>query len=165
MIETSFGNVKLEKIFDTHAFDFEKAGMSAGWVRALTEEEEESETEEYGIGSFVFESEKPFSQKKFENYMNDVFPENIIRMKGILWFKELSDEAYIFEQSGQQKLATMSGKWIAAASKKERERFLAENSNHQWNEKYGDRKVKLVVIGKDMDKTKIKNELSDLLTD
>lgn len=165
LIETSFGNVKLEKIFDTHAFDFEKAGMSAGWVRALTEEEEEPETEEYGIGSFVFESVKPFSQKKFENYMNDDFPNNIIRMKGILWFNELPDESYIFEQSGQQKLATMSGKWIAALPKKERERFLAESPDQQWNEKYGDRIVKLVVIGKDMDKTKIKKELSDLLVE
>ena len=142
-----------------------KRWMSAGWVRALTEEEEEPETEEYGIGSFVFESVKPFSQKKFENYMNDDFPNNIIRMKGVMWFKELPDEAYIFEQSGQQKLATMSGKWIAASTKKERERFLAECPNQQWNEKYGDRIVKLVVIGKDMDKTKIKKELSDLLAE
>ena len=59
----------------------------------------------------------------------------------------------------------MSGKWIAASPKKERERFLVESPDQQWNEKYGDRKVKLVVIGKDMDKTKIKKELSDLLAE
>lgn len=165
IIETSYGQVNCSEIFDTYAFNFEKAGLSAGWVKALTEEEEEPETEEYGIGTFVFESVRPFSQKKFESYVNDTFPQNIIRMKGVLWFQELPDEAYIFEQSGHQMMATMSGKWIAATPKHEREQYLKDNTSHSWDKQYGDRFIKLVVIGKDMDKTKIKEELEGLLTD
>ena len=66
IIETNYGKVETSKILNTNAFDFEEASMSAGWIEELNrddnEEEEEGETEEYGIGSFVYFRRAPFDK-------------------------------------------------------------------------------------------------------
>lgn len=163
IIETNYAKVDIGKIINTHAFDFETAGMSAGWVQALTEEEETPETEEYGIGTFVYKRTRPFVQKKFEDFVLGHFPANVIRCKGIVWFEDLRNEVYIFEQSGQQKVATMSGKWVASVPKEQQKRYLSEHTDIEWDPKYGDRCIKLVFIGQKMDQEKIAQKLDACL--
>lgn len=166
IIETNYGKVEISDILNTHSYDFEKASMSAGWVHALQEEEEvEPETEEYGIGTFVYKSVRPFYQTKFEDFVNDNWPKNVIRCKGVLWFGSDRDYAYIFEQAGQQKTAARSGKWLASAPRREREQVLRENPKmaKEWDEKYGDRMVKLVFIGQNMDREQICKDLDNCL--
>ncbi len=163
IIETNYAKVDIGKVINTHKFDFEEASMSAGWVLELTKEDEEPETEEYGIGTFVYKRTRPFIQEKFENFVNYKFHSNIIRCKGIVWFENLRKEAYIFEQSGRQKTAAMSGKWIASAPREQQKRYLRENPDIEWDERYGDRCIKLVFIGQKMDKEKITKELDECL--
>jgi len=156
LIETTYGKVELNQIFDTHAFDFEKSSHSAGWVKALTEEKDaEPETEEYGIGTFVYEQVKPFSQAKMEAFAANNYSKSIIRTKGLMWFDDLPDLIYLFEQSGQQIQAVPSGKWNAAKSFLERRKFQKEHSDYLWDETYGDRVNRLVIIGKNMDRAEI----------
>lgn len=81
IIETNYAKVDIDKVINTHAFDFERAAMSAGWVQLLTEEEEMPETEEYGIGTFVYQQTCPFTRKKFEDFVVDKFPAGVIRCK------------------------------------------------------------------------------------
>jgi len=163
IIETNYAKADIDRVINTHAFDFEKAGMSAGWVQALTTEEEETETEEYGIGTFVYKRTRPFIQAKFEDFVNNKFPSDVIRCKGIIWFEDLREEAYVFEQSGRQKSAVMSGKWLISAPKEERKVYLQENPDAEWSEDYGDRYIKLVFIGQELDKEKITKELDNCL--
>ena len=66
-------------------------------------------------------------------------------------------------RSGLQKTATMSGKWIAATSETRQQQFLKEHPEQQWDEVYGDRINKLVVIGRNMDKEGIIKELDHCL--
>jgi G3E family GTPase len=75
IIEANFGQVAVSDILNTKAFNFEKASMSAGWIHAMQEEEEddEPETEEYGIGTFVYKTARPY-QTKFEDFVNDYWP-------------------------------------------------------------------------------------------
>ena len=54
----------IKEVVDTGLFDFEEAENSAGWIREL-ENEHVPETEEYGIGSFVFRSKNHFIQIDF----------------------------------------------------------------------------------------------------
>lgn len=178
IIETNYGNVPTDKLLNTNLFDFNKASVSAGWVEELEHDEEDeehdhhhhhhddTETEEYGISSFVYYRRKPFRIKKFEKFL-DEFPNTIIRAKGLVWLSDDDYMSYCFEQAGKQKTISEAGQWIAAASKFEIEKILKYNPEIQkiWDESCGDRMNKIVFIGKDMDKQDIINRLDDCLSE
>ncbi|MBQ5330012.1 MAG: GTP-binding protein [Oscillospiraceae bacterium] len=126
----------------------------------------EGEAEEYGIGTFVYHRRRPFNKDKLQAWVGN-WPKSVIRCKGMLWFSDSRDDAYVFEQAGVQITATMSGKWFAAAPKRERERLLKQYPDiaATWDEEYGDREIKLVFIGKDMDKKEIFRTLDECLDD
>lgn len=170
IIETNYGKVDVSKILNTNSFNFEEASMSAGWIEELNrtdnEEEEEGETEEYGISTFVYYRREPFSRTKFDNFAVK-FPENIIRCKGVLWFSDESESSYVFEQSGKQVQAYCAGEWVASFSKEEQEEIIAQNPDvlSSWDPKYGDRVIKLVFIGQKMDKEGIIAKLDECLAE
>lgn len=125
---------------------------------------EEGEAEEYGIGTFVYRRRRPFNQEKLGNFVEN-WPKSVIRCKGMLWFSDDRDNAYVFEQAGVQINATESGKWFASAPERERKRLLKQYPEiaADWDEIYGDREIKLVFIGQKMDKHGIIEALDDCL--
>jgi len=164
IIEASYGDVPVSEILDTHNFDYDKILNSPGWVKAMEgeeENEEEGESEEYGISTFVYESLPPLDKQKFENFVFAHYPKGVIRAKGLFWITEAPDTAYIFEQSGKQKTATDDGKWIAAFPEAQRRQILAMNPDiaASWDKQYGDRTNKIVFIGHNMDKEEITKAL------
>ena len=122
--------------------------------------------DEYGISTFVYEDHRPLNREKFEAFLDD-YPTSIIRTKGLIWFSDERSESYLFEQAGKQASAQNFGRWFAAESKAEQQRILAENPQLQkiWDEKYGDRIIRLVFIGQHMDKKKIIQVMNDCLDD
>ena len=169
IIETNYGKVDVNKILDTNSFNFEEASMSAGWIEELNrtdneEEEPEGETEEYGIGTFVYYKRAPFNKEKFDKFASN-FPSNIIRCKGVLWFADEPESSYVFEQSGKQVQAFCAGEWVASFDKEEQKQIIAQNPDilNDWDDKYGDRVIKLVFIGQKMDKQGIISELNNCL--
>lgn len=54
-----------------------------------------------GFTSVSFESDKPFSIKKFQHFLDNQLPTNVFRAKGILWFDE-SPKRHIFHLSGKR---------------------------------------------------------------
>ena len=123
-----------------------------------------SDEDEYGIGNFVYYRRRPFNREKLEEYAGR-WPRNIIRSKGVVWFSDEQNMAYVFETSGRQISAGASGTWLAAAPKAEQEEVLAQEPKmrEEWDEKVGDRMIKLCIIGQKMDKAKITAELDALL--
>lgn len=190
VIETTRCDVPVEEIIGTNRFDFETVYSSAGWVKALEEHEEEDddddddedehdehhehhhhehkhegeEEDEYGIGSFVYYRRRPFNRNKLDAFASN-WPRNIIRSKGVIWFSDEQDMAYVLETSGRQIQAGYSGNWLASCSKKEQEEVLAQEPEMRkdWDEKVGDRMIKLVVIGQHLDKEKISKDLDACL--
>ena len=124
----------------------------------------EGETEEYGIGTFVYFRRAPFNRDEFDKFASN-FPKNIIRCKGIIWFSDEPESSYVFEQSGRQIGADQAGQWIASLSQEEQDMVIAQNPSilNDWDEKYGDRLMKLVFIGQDMDKKAIIEALDKCL--
>lgn len=221
IIEAEFGKVDIGKIMGTNSFDYDKACMSAGWLKALESEVDEDnhddhdededehhdhdehehhhdedehhhdeddhdedehehhhkeghghhhhhheggETEEYGIGSFVYYRRKPIVMSKFRKFAENM-PKNIIRSKGIMWFSNDNDNMYIFEQAGPQKNTFKADFWIDALPESEKREYIRQNPDikKDWKDDVGDRMVKLVFIGQKMNKEEIIAELDNCL--
>ena len=122
--------------------------------------------EEYGIGSFVYHRIRPFNQDKLQQFVEN-WPKSVVRAKGVLWFDDKREDVYVFEQAGVQITATEQGKWLAAFPKKQQKLYLAEYPDmaEKWDEKYGDREIKLVFIGQHMDRHAIVDALDECLSD
>ena len=218
IIETNYGKVDVKEVLSTDNFDYRKIIQSAGWVKAMELEGEnsedldhdehehhdhdehhehdhehehhehhdhdeheghghhhhhhhhhhdEGEAEEYGISTFVYQNVKPFEKAKFEEFVFQNWPKEVIRAKGLFWIIENPNVAYIFEQSGKQKTATDDGDWIAAFPEEDRKEILAMNPDvaAEWDPVYGDRINKLVFIGRKMDKEGIIRALDNCISD
>ena len=126
---------------------------------------DEGEAEEYGIGTFVYVRRKPFNKNKFEEYVNFKWRKNIIRCKGLVWFSDDQDMSYVFEQAGNQMQIGEAGIWIASAPENEKNQILKENPEilKSWDNEVGDRIIKLVFIGQNLEKDEIKSELDKIL--
>ncbi len=125
---------------------------------------EGGETEEYGIGTFVYFRRRPFDRLKFEDWANKDYGKQIIRTKGLVYFSNDKNMSYIYEQAGRQKVLTENGPWYATLPKYQIEQLLLndEKFRHDWDETYGDRMVKLVFIGQHINKAKITEELDKI---
>ncbi len=129
--------------------------------------DDEGEAEEYGIGTFVYYRRKPFDLGRFDHFVARLWPKNIIRAKGICYFKSEEDICYVFEQAGKQVGLQNAGQWYATMPKAELEAMLAkdEGLRRDWDERYGDRMQKLVFIGQHLDKEAITTILDECLVD
>ena len=189
IIETNYAKVDIGQMISTNNFDFEKISSSAGWIKELENEHDEhedhdeedehghkhhnhhkhnhdeGEKEEYGISTFIYTSRKPFDMKKFEYFANTKFPKTVIRCKGLVWFSNDYDMSYLFEQAGRQMKLTETGYWLASAPKEDLEQIIKNEPDalKDWDEEVGDRMVKLVFIGKDMNKNKIIEDLNQCI--
>ncbi len=92
-----------------------------------------------GFTSLSFQSDKPFSIKKFQYFLDNQIPETVFRAKGILWFDE-SPKRHIFHLSGK--------------------RFSLDDD--QW--KTDDRKNQLVLIGQNLDHDALRAQITNCLT-
>lgn len=168
IIKSSFGKVLPSEILDTGLFDFEEAQNSAGWKKELEAENHTPETEEYGISSFVFRSQKPFHPERFWNYLNSKYPHGIIRAKGLFWLGSRPDQALNFSQAGGSSRLESAGVWWCSMPFAERMRYASFMDNRQmieerWSKQWGDRLNELVFIGQHMDKEKIVADLEKCL--
>ena len=83
-----------------------------------------------GFTSMSFQSDGPFSLRKFQNFLDNQMPQEVFRAKGVLWFNE-SERRHVFHLAGK--------------------RFSIDDTD--WT---GDRKNQLVLIGRDIDHSTLK---------
>ena len=181
IIECDYGNVELDRLLNTGLFDFERVATSAAWIDEIEHHhgdeeeehhehhhhEEEGEAEEYGIGTFVYYRRKPFDLNRFDHFVARLWPANIIRAKGLCYFKGEEDVCYVFEQAGKQVGLQNAGQWYATMPKAELDAMLAKDAGlrKDWDERYGDRMQKIVFIGQHLDKEAITTLLDECLVE
>lgn len=124
----------------------------------------DNESGEYGISTFVYFRRRPFRLNDFERFVYKNWPKGVIRTKGILYFQENESMSYMFDQAGSQKRLVEAGQWICSAPKEEFNRMLerSEELRRDWDAEFGDKMVKLVFIGKDMQRDEIFKQLNDI---
>lgn len=195
IIECNYGDVDLDQIINTKAFNFDKVATSASWIAEIEgheedehehhhehgedehhqghhhyhslENEESGEALEYNIETFVYYARKPFDINFFDDFVARKWPKQIIRCKGLCYFANEKEVCYVFEQAGKQVSLRNAGQWYATMPQFQLRDFLEKNPKvkKDWEEPYGDRMQKLVFIGQNLDKKEITETLDKCLTD
>ena len=195
IIECNYGDVDLDQIINTKAFNFDEVATSASWIAEIEgheedehehhhehgedehhqghhhhhglENEESGEALEYNIETFVYYARKPFDINFFDDFVARKWPKQIIRCKGLCYFANEKEICYVFEQAGKQVSLRNAGQWYATMPQFQLRDFLEKNPKvkKDWEEPYGDRMQKLVFIGQNLDKKEITETLDKCLTD
>jgi G3E family GTPase len=163
IIESQRGKVDLQMILNTGRFDMDKAQASAGWLRELNNEHT-PETEEYGIGSFVFRARRPFHPKRFWDFIHTERP-GLLRSKGYFWLASRNNMIGLWSQAGGSAEYRPAGYWWAAAPKSSwpDDDDTWRSVLKDWQEPHGDRRQMLVFIGQNLEKEELLAELEACL--
>jgi len=165
IIETNHSRVAADKILDTGLFDFDKAHEHPMWAKELYGfADHVPETEEYGVGSFVYRARQPFIPEKILAVLNGELP-GVIRAKGHFWIATRPEWVAEFSLAGSLSSVQPIGTWWATVPK---ERWPDHASgqaylDQHWVEPWGDRRQELVFIGSGIDWDAIKAKLDACL--
>ena len=185
IIPCNYGDVELDRLLNTDLFDYKDVATSATWIEELEghhhhdehddehhhhdehchhhchhhhdHDHHEGEAEEYGIGTYVYYRREPMDLGEFDQFVARLWPKNIIRAKGICYFRGEENFCYLFEQAGKQVKLQNIGQWYATMPPAELEAMKQRDANlrRDWDDRYGDRMQKLVFIGQNLDKKAI----------
>ncbi len=149
IIESTLGQVDLNQILNTGLFDIEDAQEHPLWAQELYHpHDHRPETEEYGIGSFVYRARAPFHPDKIYRFFDEEW-KGVIRAKGFFWVTSQPDDVGEVAQAGAFVKHQKIGRWWAAIPRDKwpvGEEF--ENILRQyWTDEYGDRRQEIVFIG------------------
>ena len=165
IIETDFGQVPQDRIFDTGLFDFATAHEHPLWAKELYGfADHVPETEEYGVSSFVYRARRPFHPQRINDVLNGPLP-GVIRAKGHFWVATRPDWLAEFSLAGALSSIRPMGMWWATVPEARRpdhpqaQAYLAQH----WQEPWGDRRQELVFIGAGMDRAAITETLDAAL--
>ncbi|MCU4579850.1 zinc metallochaperone GTPase ZigA [Acinetobacter gyllenbergii] len=148
---SEFGQVNLDKILDTKLFDFNEAAQAPGWLKELRGEHR-PETEEYGIGSFVYRARRPFHPQRFFDFINSEW-QGVIRSKGFFWLASHPEFAGSWSQAGAMARHSVAGYWWAAVPDEHwpEDQPSRDAIAKNWDDATGDARQELVLIGMEMD--------------
>lgn len=163
IIQADHGKIDPKEILNTHLFDFAEAAQSSGWQKEL-QNKHTPETDEYGIGSFVFREHRPLHPRRFKEYLSKNWDTGIVRSKGFFWLASRKNEALLLSQAGGSIVVERIGSWWASFPTKERNQHPSFQANEEyimgrWDKTWGDRMNEIVFIGQDMDEQKIRKEM------
>lgn len=135
------------RILGTGRFDFEQAEAAPGWQKELNGEHV-PETEEYGIGSFVYRARRPFHPERLWRAVDTGLP-GVVRAKGFFWVATRPDLVGTWSQAGQLLEVNPGGYWYAASAP---EHWDVDDEQRQvildlWHPELGDRRQEIAIIG------------------
>ncbi|WMJ88028.1 CobW family GTP-binding protein [Anaerocolumna sp. MB42-C2] len=170
IFETKYSKVEYDDIVSHNPYDYDRIRDSSLINKTLyrsnhKEIRKDGVHEEYGISSFVYTEHRPFIYDKFMNFLENEYPEALIRAKGYIWFADDDIHTQLFEQTGRNASVTEISNWVAALPKEEQEEAFANYPEilEDWDETYGDRMNQIVFIGKDYLKAEIIEKLDQCL--
>lgn len=168
VIVAEHGRVEPKAILGTKMFDMAEAANAPGWLAELRGEHV-PETEEYGIGSFVYQARRPFHPQRLYDFLVQGWRHgNLVRSKGYFWLASRFDQAGSWSQAGGIMNHGFAGLFWSAVG----EDRWPEHGEHRKaiEEKceppYGDRRQEIVFIGQGLEEDNARRALDAcLLTD
>jgi len=160
--------VPLSSILGTGRFQLAEAEESPDWL-AVPRGQEETETEVYGISSFVYRRSHPFHPQRLWDELNDDLDDGlfagVLRSKGLVWIATRHDYAHDWSQAGCSIRMDPAGSWWASTPADEWPEDEEETAEirARFDGEYGDRHQELVFIGQELDQQRIEKILDRCL--
>ena len=90
VVEASYGRIPCAAVLATGAFQLTEAQKHEMWLKEARVGEHKPESEEYGVGSFVFKARRPFHPRRLWGALRAVEAkappfERVVRAKGVAW--------------------------------------------------------------------------------
>ena len=171
IVYSTESRVPLSAILGTGLFQLAEAEGMPKWL-VVPRGQEQTETEEYGISSFVYKRDRPFHPKRLMDVLDGGLEDGlfcgVIRSKGLMWIASRNDFAYDWSQAGCSVRMNPAGFWWAAAPADEwpDDEETVSEIHSNFSGEHGDRRQELVFIGQGLDQQRIEEILdSCLLTD
>ncbi|MGP9435224.1 zinc metallochaperone GTPase ZigA [Ewingella sp. AOP8-B2-18] len=159
------GTLPLDRVLNTHRFDFAKAQQAPGWLKELRGEHQ-PETEEYGISSFVYTARRPFDPDKFYRVVHgDWGGGTLLRSKGFFWLATRPRHAGNWSQAGGIARYGLAGTFWKALPERDwpQDEETRSHIMEKWQEPFGDMRQEIVFIGQNLNKEEIVRRLDDCL--
>ncbi len=167
LLRSSRGVVPLDEVLGTGRFDFETAMASPAWLQELSGQHT-PETEEYGIGSFVYRARRPFHPERLDEVLDDPALHTVVRAKGMFWLATRPSLVGLLSKAGRSVTLDPIGTWWATEPEDAWELSESERGAilEDWHPEWGDRAQQLVFIGIGLEEEAIRSKLDGaLLTD
>jgi len=165
VLESRFAEVSPSAILNTGLYSQQEAERAPGWLDSLVHHT--PETEEYGIGNFIYSRRRPFHPERFYRLLEQNWP-GVIRSKGLFWLASRPDHAGFWSQAGTIARNQCAGRFWAAVPEDLRPSDADSVSalRKSWHEPWGDRRQEIVLIGRQLDRPALEKMFdAALLTD
>ena len=165
VVIANHGKINPSAILGTSKFDMDEAANAPGWLAELRGEHV-PETEEYGIGSFVYRARRPFHpQRLYDFFVNGWRHGYLVRSKGYFWLASRFDLAGSWSQAGGIMNQGFAGLFWSAISKDQwpEDTEYRASVESKCEPPYGDRRQEIVFIGQALDVEKASRALDACL--
>jgi G3E family GTPase len=178
VLRTRFADVSPSDVLHTRRFDHDAAAASPRWAAALEAGDGgggRRESEEYGIGTFVYARRRPFHPARLWAALHggggdaggggggDALPP-CLRSKGWFWLAHTPSIAWEWSAAGDSRTFKPFGTWLAHMLPRHLWPLAVERRG--WHPRWGDRRQALVFIGQGLRRERIAAILdSCLVTD
>jgi G3E family GTPase len=149
LIETDYGRVAPDELFDTGLFDFQRAHQHPMWFKELYGfADHVPEDAEYGVTSFVWHARRPLIPERFNEFLQTPLP-GVIRAKGHFWLATRPNWVGEFSLAGALATTRPLGFWWAAVppSRWPSDETARAQVTAKFDPTYGDRRQEIVFIG------------------
>ncbi|WP_290815675.1 GTP-binding protein [Halovivax sp.] len=118
--------------------------------------------EVYGITSFAYRRDRPLHPDRLVAFLESL-PDGVVRAKGRFWVAGRDDVVQVLHVAGPSIRVESEGRWIASLPERERSLYRDNRPTDRWHPEWGDREVRLVFIGRDLDEDRLVAELDECL--
>ncbi|QDU27044.1 Putative metal chaperone YciC [Anatilimnocola aggregata] len=168
LLTSTRGQIDIQEVIATGLFSLERAEEMPAWL-SEPREATHSESDEYGIASFVYRARRPFEPHRLSKFLRDESRQNgLLRSKGYFWVASRSQLVGFWSQAGRICEIKPVGLWWADVERQEwpDDPVAIAEIEAAWEEPFGDRRQELVFIGLKLDQSSLMSALDAcLLTD
>jgi G3E family GTPase len=109
----------------------------------------------------VFRAQAPFHPRRLWDYVQQKWPDTIIRTKGLFWLATRPELAINFSQAGGSLRVEAAGSWWVSQPDRFAQLTASEQADirQRWHPQFGDRHTELIIIGINVNETELEKQL------